>query len=212
MDLTKDVPQGSILGPQLFNIFFNDIYFFVDVADLLNYADDNTVSHTDKDLKSIYEILSQQSEVKIELFTINQMLASPDQFQAMIIERIFWNPTETNEFHIRDTGITPEPVVKRLGVLFDNKLSFNDHISQVCCKASHQLNVLRRIGFFFEEATKLLIYNCFIKSHFDYCSLVWYQCGIENSKKLERIQERALRFVYDDTSLNYEITFTKGKH
>ncbi len=91
------------------------------------------------------------------------MLANLDKCQAMIIQRNFQNPTETNEFHIRDTDITPEPVVKRLGVLLDNKLSFNEHISQVCCKSSHQLNVLRRIGSFCEEATRLLIFKCFIK-------------------------------------------------
>ncbi len=95
--------------------------------------------------------------------------------------------SETNEFHIRATNITPEPVVKPLGVLLDNKLSFNEHISQVCCKASHQLNVLRRIGSFFEEATMLLIYKCLIKNHFDYRSLVWYHCGKGNSKKGERM-------------------------
>ncbi len=102
------------------------------------------------------------------------MLANPDKFQAMIIQRNFQNPTETNEFHIGDTDITPEPVVKLVGVLLDNMLSFNEHISQVCCKASHQLNVLtsKRIGVFFEEATRLLIYKCFIKSHLDYCFLV----------------------------------------
>ncbi len=87
----------------------------------MNYADDNNISHTDKDLKSIYEILTQQSEVAIECFIINQMPAKPDKFQAIIIQRNFRNPTETNEFHIRDTGITPEPVVKLLGVLLDNK-------------------------------------------------------------------------------------------
>ncbi len=49
--------QGSTCY-YLFNISFNDIYFCVEVADLLNYADDKTLSHTDKNLKSIYEILT----------------------------------------------------------------------------------------------------------------------------------------------------------
>ncbi len=82
--------------------------------------------------------------------------------------------------------------------------------SKVYCKASWQLNVLRRIGSFFQEATALLRNMCFIKSHFDYCSLVWYHCGMGNSKKLERIQEPALRIVYDDTSSDYEILLQKA--
>ncbi len=60
MDFTKGVSQGGIMGPQLFNIFFNDVFFYIEVADLLNYADVNTVLHTDKHLKSIYEILTQK--------------------------------------------------------------------------------------------------------------------------------------------------------
>ncbi len=72
MDLTKGVGiAGYILEPQLLNIFFNDIYFFVEVTDDLNYAGDNTVSHTDEDLKSIYEILTQQSEITKDWLTIN---------------------------------------------------------------------------------------------------------------------------------------------
>ncbi len=67
---------------------------------------------------------------------------------------------------VLETLVTPEPVVKLLGVLLHNKLSFNEHISQVCCKASRQLNVLSRIGSIFEVAARLLIYKCFIKSSF----------------------------------------------
>ncbi len=140
------------------------------------------------------------------------MLANPEKFQAMIIQRMFRNPTETNEFHIKDNDITPEPVVKRIGVLLDNMLTFNEYISHVCCNASCQINILRRIGYFSEETTRLLIYKCFIKSHFGYCSLVCYNCGIGNSKKLEKIQLHALEFVYDDTSLDYEILLQKANH
>ncbi len=55
-----------------------------------------------------------QSEVAIEWFTINQMHANPDKFQAMIIQRIFPNPTKTNEFHNKDSNITPEPMLKSI--------------------------------------------------------------------------------------------------
>ena len=43
-EVRKGVPQGSILGPLLFNIFLNDMFLFVEKCSLYNYADDNSIS------------------------------------------------------------------------------------------------------------------------------------------------------------------------
>ena len=45
--------------------------------------------------------------------------------------------------------------------------------------------------------------RCFILTHFNYCNLVWHFCGAANSAKLERIQYRALKFVYRDFKASY---------
>ena len=52
--------------------------------------------------------------------------------------------------------------------------------------------------------TKEALYRAFILLHFDYCSQIWHHCGARNTKKLERVNERALRLVYKDKNNSYD--------
>ena len=105
---------------------------------------------------------------------------------------------------LQGNNIDCEDEVKLLGVTFDFKLTFNSHVSHICKKASQQLNVLKRIGNNLSKLGKLTMYYSFILSNFNYCPLVWHFCGESNTKKLEKIQERALRFIYNNSDSSYE--------
>ena len=78
--LLSRVPQGSILGPILFNFFINDLFFFIKDAELANFADDNTIYVGSKDLTELLEILRKECETAINWFKTNKMIVNPDKF------------------------------------------------------------------------------------------------------------------------------------
>ena len=81
----KGVPQGSIIGPVLFNIFINDIFHFVKSWSLYNYADDNTVSCSDNSLEYVIRKLSEDSVLLIRWFLNNKKKANPEKPQAIAV-------------------------------------------------------------------------------------------------------------------------------
>ena len=56
-NVISGVPQGSIVGPTLFNCFFNDFFYFVDKASVHNFADDNSLSAFESNIKNLKLIL-----------------------------------------------------------------------------------------------------------------------------------------------------------
>lgn len=194
-NIIKGVPQGSILGPLLFNIFINDIFKCVTGSSIFNYADDNTLSAAHKNLGELLMILENSASQAIDWFDYNYMLANPDKFQALVIEP-GKRQGENHTLKFRDTSITSEPQAKVLGVIIDNKLDFTPHIKMICSKAARQLNALRRLSRLLDLNSRMAIYKSFIQSNFNYCPAVWHSCGKVNTELMERIQHRALKFVF----------------
>ena len=197
-DIIKGVPQRSILGPIFFNIFINDMFYSIKKAEL-NYADDNTVITVQPTQKLVVDLLQAESRVAITWFTLNQMLGSPEKFQA-----IFINCAENDiEIEIDGIKLSSEDHVKLLRVNLDSKLNFEIHIQQICFKAGNHLNVLKRLSTFIHCKDRMAISRSLILCHFEFCSVVWHFCGKTSIRRMEKIQERALRFVYRDYDTTY---------
>ena len=76
--------------------------------------------------------------------------------------------------------------------------------------SSKQINILKRISKYLNVTGRINVYRSFISSNFSYCPVVWMFCGKKNSNKLEKLQERALRFVFDDSTSSYIDLLKKG--
>ena len=145
LTLLSGVPQGSILGPILCNLFINDIFFWIENADLLNFADDNTVTAFADRIEDLKLILESESENAIQWFKDNNMVANPDKFHAIIINRC-GRHKDFHKLHIAGEEITSEAFVRLLDIDIDYKLNFGKHIGALCKKAAGQLNAICRIS------------------------------------------------------------------
>ena len=102
--LAKGVPQGSILGPLLFNIFVNDMFYFMKKCLLYNYADDNSLSNSSPSVDEVLSNLRHNCEISLSWFNKNGMEANPNWFQFFISSSC---PNENVELKISDNVIIP---------------------------------------------------------------------------------------------------------
>ena len=154
------------------------------------------------------KILEKDTSTSIDWFTDNSLSANPDKFQAMIVSKTSHSNVK---IELKGTEIKLVDTMKTLGVNVDKHLDFKLHVSEICVKASKQLNVLRRLSKYLNESCLLTIYKSFITSSFNYCPVVWIFCGKKSSAKLEKLNERALRIVYKDSISSYTDLLKKAK-
>ena len=196
-DIKYSVPQCSILDPLLFNIDICDLFFWDYKCDIASYADDNTPCTSDISLNLVLEKLESSTHDLFRWFKENHMKANPDKCHLLVTTNTLTS-VNINGFQIKNS--TEE---RLLGIKFDSKLSFENHVSSLCKKASQKLHALTRIVNYMNLSKRKALMKTFVISQFNYCPLVWMFHSRKLNHRINSIHERALRVTYQD----YQSTF-----
>ena len=140
-----------------------------------------------QDFSSIINVLEPNVNTLFNWFRQNGLIANSGKSHFLI------SPYEKRSLKIHDSIIASSSSEKLLGVLIDSELNFYDHITRLCSKANQKLSALARVSKYMTLQKRRLLMSSYITSHFNYCPLVWMIHSRKLSKKINKVQERALR-------------------
>lgn len=190
------VPQGSVLGPLLFLLFINDTVEQIPVKEKL-YADD-CVLYSKIHSSSDQLLLNGKWQMVIGKWQMEecQMVINLDKTVFMRITHkkspLLFTYSANNTFLSEVTNC------KYLVLYISNDLCWNKHITHITTNATYKLFFLRRDLKLSTPSVRLLAYKSIVLPILDYAAIIWDPFTKTNINKLEKVQKRAVRFIYNN--------------
>lgn len=188
------VPQGSHLGPLFFILFINDVVDVFKNANCLLYADDLKLFYR---VDSIIDAINLQHDLDAFSSWCQKNLLEINISKCLCISFHRKKSPLKFEYYLNNVALMRAYEVRDLGIILDEKLTFNKHISYAIAKSFAMLGFIMRICVEFRDPRTLkALYFAYVRSILEYGSVVWcptYQVLID---RIESIQRRFVWFVF----------------
>lgn len=195
LPLTRGVPQGSILGPLMFNVYINDIVQLDTTVKYVIYADDSTII---LDGVNLDDIVSKANDILSRISSwsrMNQLKINPNKTKAIVFRAKNKVLATHQPLVLESVPIDIVDSYKILGVYFSSNLGWDTHVNFVCKKLSSVTGVMSRCRDILPLKVKLQIYYALFNSHLMYCSLVWATTSKANINKVITLQKKIVRQI-----------------
>ena len=183
-ELLQGVQQGSVLGPLLFSIYFNDLFSFLEETVASNFADDTNIYiyACDIDLSNLLRRLEHDSLIAIDWFENNYMKLNRDKCHFLFSG----NKHEHLFVRVGEHQIWESQSEKISGVTIDTKLMFVNHIKNILASAGKK-SALVRISTILSFSKLRILLKSFVESQFAYCPLIWMFCSRTLNTRINKL-------------------------
>ena len=194
--LHRSVPQGTVLGPLLFNLYIKDMATRVDnETELIQYADDTVILTFDTSIDKSKIKLEQNANKLIRFFHEHHLTVNTSKTEFMIFGRS--KRKDFSEQIILDSiPIDEKPEVKYLGVHIDSNLTFQEEVKHILRKMARGIKTIYAIRRSIPQKLLILVLNALVLSHLHYSAVIIHAIEQNLIMSLEKQLNWSLRATF----------------